>query len=262
LSLPLSGGLFAMGSWVRRPARNSASSRVTLEEMPGVVPTGLHQHPSGGRCMTISRLPAPWHSNSIRKRNSERSDSIRSKGFAEDHRFKVRPAPERPPHRLHPPEGGRTCLVGTFSARQERTTAKICGQLLAPLMTIAYSSAQDAKDFAVACHCRGPGWQCICTPQPRTPVVVFLSLPARVVQGSLEFGQLPAPVGPLQLHARAPRLPVVWIARACGSTVVGRLAAVACSFDRGGGGKWSRTRSLSFGDTANRRPRLATTATR
>lgn len=37
LSLPLSGGLFAMGSWVRRPARNSASSRVTLEEMPGVL---------------------------------------------------------------------------------------------------------------------------------------------------------------------------------------------------------------------------------
>ena len=41
-------------------------------------------------------------------------------------------------------------------------------------------------------------------------MVVFLRLPARVVRGSLEFGQLPAPVGPLQLYARATRLSAVW----------------------------------------------------
>src|SRR5215204_3138330 len=51
--------------------------------------------------------------------------------------------------------------------------------------------------------------------------------------GSLELGQLPAPVGPIQLHAPAPRLPIVWIACADRPTAVGRLAAVACSFDRG-----------------------------
>src|SRR5215217_7896420 len=103
-------------------------------------------------------------------------------------------------------------------------------------MRLAYSSAQDAKDFAVVRHRRGTGLHCISTPQPRTPVVVFLPLSAPVVREPLEFGQLPAPVGPLQLHARAPWLPVVWIARAYGSTAVDRLAAVACGFDRGGVG--------------------------
>src|SRR5215208_3423119 len=103
-------------------------------------------------------------------------------------------------------------------------------------MRLAYASAQDAKDFAVARHRRGTGRHCISTPHPRTPVVVFLPLPAPVVRGSLEFGQLPAPVGPLQFHAHAPRLPVVWIARAYGSTAVGRLAVMACRFDRGGVG--------------------------
>jgi hypothetical protein len=103
-------------------------------------------------------------------------------------------------------------------------------------MTIAYSSAQDAKGIAMARHRRGPGWNSINTPQPRTPVVAFLPPPARVVRGPLEFGQLPARVRRLQLYARTPRLPVVWIARAYGSMSVGRLAAVACSFDRGGVG--------------------------
>ena len=41
-------------------------------------------------------------------------------------------------------------------------------------------------------------------------MVVFLPLPAPVVRGSLEFGQLPAPFRPLQLYARAPRLSAVW----------------------------------------------------
>ena len=64
----------------------------------------------------------------------------------------------------------------------------------------------------MARHRRAPGRHLISTPQPRSPVVVFLSLPARVVRRSLEFGQLPTPVGPLQFYAPAPRLPAVWIA--------------------------------------------------
>src|SRR5215213_6887063 len=114
-------------------------------------------------------------------------------------------------------------------------------------MRLAYSSAQDAKDFAVARHRRGTGRHCISTPHPRTPVVVFLPLPAPVVRGSLEFGQLPAPVGPLQLYARAPRLPAVWTTRAYRSTTVGSVAAVACSFDRGGVGS---TRELGVRHSA------------
>src|SRR5215217_6746457 len=149
----------------------------------------------------------------------------------------ARPASERSPHHPCPPKGGSSSPpVWRLPARPERTDAKICAQLLAPIMRLAYSSAQDAKDFAVARHRRGTGRHCISTPQPRTPVVVFLLLPAPVVRGSLEFGQLPAPVGPLQLHARSPRLPVVWIARAYRSTAVSRLAAVARGFDRGGVG--------------------------
>src|SRR5215208_855150 len=110
------------------------------------------------------------------------------------------------------------------------------GRLLAMSMPITYPAERDAKGIAVARHRRGPDWHCMGTPQPRTAVVVFLPLPAPVVRGPLEFGQLPAPVGPLQLYACAPRLPVVWIALAYGSTAVGRLATVACSFDRGGVG--------------------------
>src|SRR5215213_6010831 len=52
----------------------------------------------------------------------------------------------------------------------------------------------------------------------------------------LELGQLPAPVGPIQLHAPAPWGPAMWSAHAYRSTAVGALAVVACSFDRGGVG--------------------------
>src|SRR5215217_7000677 len=100
-------------------------------------------------------------------------------------------------------------------------------------MTIPYSSVQDAKDFDVARPRRGTCRHCISTPQPRTPVEVFLCLPDPVVRGPLELRQLPAPVGPLQLYAPSPRLPIVWIACADRPTAVGGLAVVACSFDRG-----------------------------
>src|SRR3712207_369581 len=103
-------------------------------------------------------------------------------------------------------------------------------------MPITYPAAQDAKSIAVVRHRSGPSWHRIPAPQPRTPVVVFLPPPSYMGGRSLELGQLPASVGSVQLHAPAPRLPVVWIARAYRSTVVGGLAAVACGLDRGGVG--------------------------
>src|SRR5215217_1978924 len=125
--------------------------------------------------------------------------------------------------------------------------AKIYDQLLAAPLPFTYPAEQDAKSIALARNHRGPGWHRIPAPQSRSPVVVFLPLPAPVVRGSLESGQLPAPVGPLQLYARAPRLPAVWIGRAYRSTAVGRVAAVACSFDRGGVGS---TRELGVRHSA------------
>src|SRR5215216_2580602 len=100
--------------------------------------------------------------------------------------------------------------------------AKIYDQLLAAPLPFTYPAEQDAKSIALARNHRGPGWHRIPAPQSRSPVVVFLPLPAPVVRGSLEFGQLPAPVGPLQLYARAPRLPAVWIV----ALIAPRLSAV------------------------------------
>src|SRR5215204_2062407 len=117
--------------------------------------------------------------------------------------------------------------------RAWRVTAGVRTRLLATHVVITYSSEQDEEILALVRHRPRVDRRGVAAPRPGKVVVVFVWLPASVVWRSLEFGQLPAPVGPVQFHAPAPRLPIVWIACADCPTAVGRLAAVACSFDRG-----------------------------
>src|SRR3712207_5188310 len=99
----------------------------------------------------------------------------------------------------------------------------VSGRSLAVPTAIAYSAAEDAKGIAAARHRRGPGCRRLPTPSPRTPVV----------GRPLEFGQLSAPVGPIQLHPRPPRICVVRVTGFHGPTPVDGLAALVCGLDRG-----------------------------
>src|SRR5215203_943280 len=120
--------------------------------------------------------------------------------------------------------------------RAWRVTAGVRTRLLATHVVITYSSEQDEEILALVRHRPRVDRHGVAAPRPGKVVVVFVWLPASVVWRPLEFGQLPASVGPVQLHAPAPRLSAVRFACIGRPEAVGSLAIVARCLDRSGVG--------------------------